>query len=111
MNLPRNPDYQGGMKMNVPMLAAIALAVTVLMSASPAKRASKTLKSQTPGGHSLTRPTLPSQMWIDKAANTVLRNDKQGNNTSDIDAYMRRTYATEAAMHPGVRLMAGKAYV
>jgi hypothetical protein len=93
------------------MLAAIALGVTMLSSTS-AKKAVKTAHSgQTPGGHHLTRPMGPSQMWVDRPINTVLRNDAQADNPAKIDSYIRQTYMTEAASHPGVRLVAGQAYV
>jgi len=96
--------------MNVPMLAAGALLVMIL-SQSPAKKAVKSAHSgQTPGGHYLTRPTGPSQMWVDRPVNTVLRNDVQADDPTGIDRYIRQTYMTEAASHPGVRLVAGKAF-
>ena len=96
--------------MSLPALAAIALGVTML-SSTPAKKAAKTAhKGQTPGGHHLTRPTGPSQMWVDRPINTVLRNDAQANSTTGIDRYIRQTYMKEAASHPGVRLVAGQAY-
>lgn len=94
------------------MLAALALGVTMLSNArTPAKKAVKSaLNGQIPGGHSLTRPTGPSQMWVDRPINTALRNDAKGNNPTEIDRYLRQTYMTEAAAHPGVRLVAGQAY-
>ena len=48
-------------------------------------------------------------MWVDRPQNTVLRNDAQGNNPYEIDAYLREIYMREAAVHPGVRLVAGQA--
>ena len=97
--------------MSVPMLATAALGLTMLISASkPANRAVRSAHSgQTPGGHSMDRPTGPSQMWVDRPINTVLRNDARGGNFEAINAYIRDTYATEAASHPGVRLVAGQA--
>ena len=96
--------------MNLPLLAAIALGATMLTSKNPAKAVVRqSQKGMTPGGHALTRPTGPSQMWVDRPENTVLRNDAKGRTPVQIDRYLRQTYATEAAMHPGVRLVAGTA--
>lgn len=96
--------------MSLPTLAAVALAATVLMQPPAKKAARSALGGQTPGGHSLTRPTGPSQMWVDRPINTVLRNDAKGSNTDQIDRHIRQTYMTEASMHPGVRLVAGQAH-
>ena len=53
---------------------------------------------------------MPSQMWVDRPMNTILRNDLiGGDNPHAIDEYLRKTYASEAATHPGVRLVAGQA--
>ena len=94
--------------MSLPSLALIALVATALNSQTPAKRAVKTAPSgQTPGGQPVGRP---SQMWVDRPINTVLRNDAKGDNPAAIDSYIRTPYMTEASTHPGVRLVAGKAY-
>ena len=97
--------------MTLVTIAAIALIGTMLMNQkSPKKIAQQTFNSQVPGGHSLTRPTQPSQMWVDRPHNTILRNDAQSDNVHGIDAYLRGTYTREAAVHPGVRLVAGQAF-
>ena len=93
--------------MSLPQLAAAALGLTMLASTKSTKQKVKQAHNgQTPGGHYLTRPTGPSLMWVDKAENTTLRNDAQGDTPTEIDAYLRDTYLREAAQHPGVRLVA-----
>ena len=97
----------------LPWIAAGALAAMMLYTSK------KVLPDQLPGGHHLTRPTLPSQMWVDKSENTVLRNDSEcckftkeccsGRDFRQIDNYMKQTYQAEAATHPGVRLVADMA--
>ena len=72
------------------------------------KPASKSLATQNktqqrPGG---VPQALPRNMWVDRAVNTALRNDAQGRTPHGIDAYLKNTYAAEAAQHPGVRLVA-----
>ena len=98
--------------MSLPAIALVALGAVMLNTHSkPAVQATKQAqRGMTPGGHHLTRPTGPSQMWVDKPQNTGLRNDAKGRNPTEIDHYMRKTYMTEAATHPGVRLVAGKAF-
>lgn len=95
--------------MSLPTVALIALVVTMLSNSQTKRIVKEAHMGQTPGGHSQDRPTGPSQMWIDRPVNTVLRNDAKGDSPSDIDRYLRTTYMTEAASHPGVRLVAGKA--
>ena len=114
------------MDMNVPTVAALILLGTVLWSSrsrSPSEAsqvqkavshhlAKKNTKQQTQGGS--TQPTPASQIWVDKAVNTVLRNDAgccgQRPSAADLAAYLKKTYATEAAMHPGVQLVAHSAF-
>ena len=96
------------------MTDAVTIAATILVGAvayqymkPESKRlASQNARQQTPGGQST---GLPSRMWIDRPVNTVLRNDAQYDEPHRIDAYLKSTYATEAAQHPGVRLVAGSA--
>lgn len=91
------------------MLALLALAATVLNSSSKTATtlALQNSQQQKLGGHTLTRPTGPTQMWVDRPQNTTLRNDaKCCDSVDEIDRYLRKTYATEAATHPGVRLVA-----
>ena len=42
---------------------------------------------------------------MDRAVNTALRNDAQGDSVFAVDKYIKDTYAAEAATHPGVRLV------
>ena len=93
------------MEKMLPLLALIALGLVVMSSGSPSK---KLVEEQVPGGHSLTRPTGPSQMWVDRAVNTVLRNDAKGETPAEIDRYLKRTYASEVDCHPGVTMLAGQ---
>lgn len=98
--------------MSLPALAAAALVVTMLAQSkkkSPKQVVKTAHRGQTPGGHYLTRPTNPSQMWVDRPQNTTLRNDAQGQDPHAIDAYLREIYSREATCHPGVRLVAGQA--
>ena len=95
--------------MSLPTLAAVALAALVLSQSAAKFAAKSSLPGQTPGGHAIERPTRPSQMWIDKPVNTALRNDAIGRNSTEIDNYLRQQYMREAAAHPGVHLVAGKA--
>ena len=59
------------------MLALLALAATVLNSSSKTATtlALQNSQQQKLGGHTLTRPTGPTQMWVDRPQNTTLRND------------------------------------
>jgi hypothetical protein len=84
------------------MLALIALIAVAMKSAT-----SPSMPQQAPNS----KRVGPSQMWVDRAVNTALRNDAQGDDPMAIDRYIRSTYAAEAATHPGVRLVAGKAHV
>ena len=97
--------------MSLPTLAAVALVGTMLSQSkkTPKQVVKSSLKGQTLGGHALTRPTMPSQIWVDRPQNTVLRNDAVGNDPHEVDAYLRQIYYREAALHPGVRLVAGQA--
>ena len=63
--------------------------------------------STLPGGNEDTFPTnFGTSIWVDRPVNTALRNDAVGNNPGQIQAWVKRTYATEAAVHPGVQLVA-----
>ena len=93
--------------MNVPLVALAALMGSMLWTTKSAKSlAAQNVAQQTPGGHAMTRPTMASQMWVDTAVNTALRNDAVGSHPNDVDAYLRNIYRMEAASHPGVRLIA-----
>ena len=96
--------------MEAPQLAMLALIGTALWTQVPASKAGKLAvqnrQQQTPGGHPMDRATYPSQIWVDKAVNTTLRNDAKGNTPAEIDAYLRSVYQQEAASHPGVRMLA-----
>ena len=95
--------------MSVPALAAIVLGVVLYNQSRPTKKVVREAQTgMMPGGHALTRPTGPSQMWVDRPQNTVLRDDTvKGGLVEDIDAYIRSTYKKEAECHPGVQLVAG----
>ena len=98
--------------MSLLTLAAIALVATLLSQTNktPTQVVKTGLQGQSKqGGHPLKRPTGPSQMWVDRPINTSLRNDAQGQTPEQIEAYLQRTYASEASVHPGVRLVAGQA--
>ena len=72
------------------------------------------LAKQTPGGTPATRPTLPSEMIVDKPVNTAYRSEKKmvgatGDLIGDIHRIantLESTYSAEAASHPGVQLAA-----
>jgi hypothetical protein len=101
----------------VPIVAgALLIYATAVNVSAPAKTAARTLSKQTPGGN-----TRQSQLWIDRPINTLMRDDTVRCETDDagvetcvtqgqIDNYIRQTYMTEAAQHPGVRLVADAAF-
>ncbi len=96
--------------MSLPILAAAVVATTYLMSHGSSKKlAAQMVTQQTPGGRiaSLGHEHL---MHVDKAQNTSLRNDAIGDSPAEISAHLKRTYASEAATHPGVRLVAASAF-
>lgn len=101
----------------VPIVAGALLIYAAVSASAPAKTAARTLSKQTPGGNT----SRPSQLWIDRPINTLMRDDTVRCETDDagvetcvtqgqIDNYIRQTYMTEAAQHPGVRLVADAAF-
>lgn len=100
--------------MNVPTLAALMVAGAVAMHMMPYKskiQCETHVSQQTPGGTQDQYPTMASQIWVDKAQNTALRNDTVDTPYPDaIDKHVKATYAVECAMHPGVRLVGQAVY-
>ena len=82
---------------NVPMMAALGLGAYLLY-----QRMYPTARLQKQEVSGLT----PQQIWVDKPVNTALRNDAKGSNPRQIADYLSGVYQTEAAQHPGVRLVA-----
>jgi len=102
-------------------VAAALLAATMLKANSEITQPMKANAEM--GGHPASRPTLPSQLQVDKPVNTSLRSEAAMINgalsggvamgaDSILEAlqntanYLEATYATEALNHPGVQLVA-----
>ena len=86
--------------LNAPTLAGVALLLMMLSSPSRKKP-----KSECNRCHYT--PTKEEGIFIDNPINTNQRNDAQGNNPREIRAYLSNVFTTEAALHPGVRRVAG----
>jgi len=95
--------------MSAVTLAALLLMGTVIYN-GPMKSyqlAQTLVHTTTPGGVEAVRPTMANQIWIDTPQNTVHRNDAVGGHPDEIESHLKQLYAAEAAVHPGVRLVAG----
>ena len=103
--------------------AAAALLVMTMVSANKSDISQPMRDNAKMGGHPASRPTVPTQMHIDKPVNTALRSEAAMINGSisggvakvgggiletlhKTAEYLESTYATEAVNHPGVRLVA-----
>ena len=100
--------------MSIVQLAAFSI-LGLLVWEGPLKTwrlAKAEVDSTLPGGNEDTFPTnFGTSIWVDRPVNTALRNDAVGNNPDQIQAFLKRTYTTEAAVHPGVQLVANSGVV
>ena len=103
--------------MNLPMVAATLLGLTMLLSNDgiPYAKARVHMETQEPGGHYLDKPTETAQMIVDRPLNTLLKDQSMGaglslpvKNATLKVPYMKTKsdYYQEAMHHPGVRLVA-----